>query len=177
MTISRRLRTQNRKNERLRHFSEHSRRRTVRETLTSRLMELGATVCLPNGAPRCGGCPVQHLCRGLSPRSRGCAAGPRREKGAAQWRSAPCLLVRCGEVVGIRGRDPKTGLLAGLWELPSLEGQLSARTSCARRLSATRLAACEKLLSLRGCEACFHARGVAHDRRVRSTLDGPARRD
>lgn len=28
------------------------------------LMELGAMVCLPNGAPRCGSCPVQHLCLG-----------------------------------------------------------------------------------------------------------------
>ena len=25
-------------------------------------MELGATVCLPNGAPKCGECPVRRLC-------------------------------------------------------------------------------------------------------------------
>ena len=29
------------------------------------LMELGAMVCLPNGAPKCGLCPVQHLCIGF----------------------------------------------------------------------------------------------------------------
>lgn len=28
------------------------------------LMELGATTCLPNGAPLCSDCPVQHLCLG-----------------------------------------------------------------------------------------------------------------
>ena len=33
------------------------------------------------------------------------------------------LLVRCGSLVGIRRRPPR-GLLAGLWELPSLEGAL-----------------------------------------------------
>ena len=27
------------------------------------LMELGATVCLPNGAPKCNECPLQELCR------------------------------------------------------------------------------------------------------------------
>lgn len=26
------------------------------------VMELGATVCLPNGAPKCGECPVRRLC-------------------------------------------------------------------------------------------------------------------
>ena len=29
------------------------------------LMELGATVCLPNGAPLCERCPAAHLCRAL----------------------------------------------------------------------------------------------------------------
>ena len=31
---------------------------------TQALMELGATVCLPNGAPLCGRCPAASLCRG-----------------------------------------------------------------------------------------------------------------
>ena len=29
---------------------------------TQALMELGATVCLPNGAPQCGACPLRALC-------------------------------------------------------------------------------------------------------------------
>ena len=32
--------------------------------LNQALMELGAMVCLPNGAPLCGDCPLQHLCLG-----------------------------------------------------------------------------------------------------------------
>ena len=31
--------------------------------LNQALMELGATVCLPNGAPRCGECPLAFCCR------------------------------------------------------------------------------------------------------------------
>ena len=30
------------------------------------LMELGATVCVPNGAPLCGHCPMNHRCEALS---------------------------------------------------------------------------------------------------------------
>ena len=33
-----------------------------RGTLTQALMELGAMVCAPNGAPRCGDCPLKELC-------------------------------------------------------------------------------------------------------------------
>ena len=33
-----------------------------RGTLTQALMELGATVCVPNGAPHCGDCPLAEFC-------------------------------------------------------------------------------------------------------------------
>ena len=33
-----------------------------RGKLTQALMELGAMVCVPNGAPRCGDCPLKELC-------------------------------------------------------------------------------------------------------------------
>lgn len=66
------------------------------------LMELGAMVCIPNGAPKCDVCPWKELCRaraqgitgefpkkaGKKPRSIGCrAGGPSKEagKGAAGW--------------------------------------------------------------------------------------------
>ena len=93
------------------------------------LMELGATVCLPNGAPRCGSCPVQHLCLGYH-HGHAEILPVRAAKKARRIEERTVLLVRCGEEVGIR-RRPKTGLLAGLWELPSLEGK-PARTSFAR---------------------------------------------
>lgn len=114
-------------------------------------MELGATVCLPNGAPRCGGCPVQHLCLGYH-HGHAEILPVRAAKRARRIEERTVLLMRCGEEVGIR-RRPKTGLLAGLWELPSLEGRTGANELRAR-LSA-RGWQVEKLLSLRGAKHVF----------------------
>ena len=88
--------------------------------VTEGLMELGETVCLPNALPRCGDCPLRGLCRA------------RAEGGSERYplRSAPkerrveertVLLLRCGEKTAVR-RRPDGGLLAGLWEFPSLTG-------------------------------------------------------
>ncbi len=81
------------------------------------LMELGATVCLPNGAPLCGQCPAKDFCAALaqdripelpvrSPRR------PRRVEERTVW------LIFRGDAVALR-RRPAQGLLAGLWEFPS----------------------------------------------------------
>lgn len=115
------------------------------------LMELGAMVCLPNGAPRCGSCPVQHLCLGYH-HGHAEILPVRAAKRARRIEERTVLLVRCGEEVGIC-RRPKTGLLAGLWELPSLEGKTGADELRAR-LSA-RGWQVEKLLSLRGAKHVF----------------------
>ena len=51
---------------------------------TQALMELGATVCLPNGTPQCGACPLRALCEaharrvGFAPRQGGKKAPPHR---------------------------------------------------------------------------------------------------
>lgn len=115
------------------------------------LMELGAMVCLPNGAPRCGSCPVQHLCLGYH-HGHAEILPVRAAKRERRIEERTVLLVRCGEEVGIC-RRPKTGLLAGLWELPSLEGKTGADELRAR-LSA-RGWQVEKLLSLRGAKHVF----------------------
>ena len=85
-------------------------------------MELGATVCAPNGPPRCGECPAADLCLG---RLRGTAEAlpvkaPQKER-RIEHRTV-FLLLRGGSVA-LR-RRPNTGLLAGLWEFPSAEGAL-----------------------------------------------------
>ena len=85
-------------------------------------MELGATVCVPNGAPRCAVCPVRDLCLG---RARGTAESlpvkrAKRERRAEE--KTVFLLLRQGRVA-LRKR-PGTGLLAGLWEFPNVEGSL-----------------------------------------------------
>ena len=86
------------------------------------VMELGATVCPPNGPPKCEQCPVRDLCLG---RSRGTAEtlpvkAPKKARRVEE--RTIFLLLREGRVA-LR-RRPDTGLLAGLWEFPSQEGVL-----------------------------------------------------
>ena len=91
--------------------------------LNQSLMELGATVCLPNGAPLCGDCPVQHLCLGYH-HGNAAMLPLRAAKKARRVENRTVLLLRHGTLVGIR-RRPQSGLLARLWELPALNGHLS----------------------------------------------------
>ena len=91
---------------------------------TQSLMELGATVCLPNGEPRCEVCPIAALCRARS-------EGTQRQypvKEVKKPRRAEDLTVfrlLCGEACAVRKRADK-GLLAALWELPNVAGFLEA---------------------------------------------------
>ena len=85
------------------------------------LMELGALVCVPNGAPLCAACPLHGLCKA-------CAAGtaptlPRKAAPKAR-KVAPVTvaLVESGGNFLIRQR-PEKGLLAGLWEPLLWEGE------------------------------------------------------
>ena len=81
------------------------------------LMELGATVCLPNGAPLCEKCPAGDFC---AARREGIAQelpvkAPKKARRVEErnvW-----LIFRQGKVA-LRRRGEK-GLLAGLWEYPN----------------------------------------------------------
>ena len=85
-------------------------------------MELGATVCVPNGAPLCEECPWEKLCEAkkqglieqIPVKSK---AKPRRIE------EKTVLILRDDQKVAIRKR-PGKGLLAGLYELPNVEGNL-----------------------------------------------------
>lgn len=96
-----------------------------RGVFTQSLMELGATVCLPNGAPRCGECPCSSFCRGL--RDGVAAQLPvRGEKKARRVEEKTVFLLRCGARYALVKR-PGHGLLAGLWSFPNVEGLLTAQ--------------------------------------------------
>ena len=87
------------------------------------LMDLGATVCLPSGAPLCGDCPAGDFCIA---RQEGCQArlpvrSPKREK---RTEHLTVFLLRRGTAAALRQR-PDTGLLAGLWEYPHVPGALT----------------------------------------------------
>lgn len=87
------------------------------------LMELGATVCVPNAPPKCEQCPVSGYCLA---RERGTAETlPVRAAKKARRVEARTVLVLCrGNCVALRKR-PGRGLLAGLWEFPNVDGVLS----------------------------------------------------
>ena len=93
--------------------------------LNQALMELGATVCLPNGAPLCGGCPLSGLC--LARQAGRIEEYPQKSK-AKPRRVEQMTVLRMEQngAVALDKRGPK-GLLAGLWELPHLEGHLSRK--------------------------------------------------
>lgn len=86
------------------------------------IMELGAVVCGPGGPPKCDLCPVAQDCLG---RIRGTAEQlpvKAAKKARRTEEKTVLLLLREGKVA-LRKR-PGSGLLAGLWEFPSVEGAL-----------------------------------------------------
>lgn len=91
--------------------------------LTQGIMELGETICIPNGAPRCEACPLAAECV-----ARACGLTDRlpvkSTKKARRKEERTVFLLRHDEAYGIL-RRPTEGLLAGLWEFPSCEGRLS----------------------------------------------------
>ena len=88
--------------------------------VTEGLMELGETVCLPNAVPLCLSCPLRELCRARAEGEpeRYPVRAPRKERRVEE---RTVLLLRCGEKAAVRRRE-EGGLLAGLWEFPSLDG-------------------------------------------------------
>lgn len=85
-------------------------------------MELGATVCVPNGPPKCGTCPARDFCLG---RLRGTAETlpVKAPKKARRVEEKTVFLLHRDGKVALRKR-PAAGLLAGLWEFPNVEGAL-----------------------------------------------------
>ena len=93
------------------------------------MMELGATVCVPNGQPDCGNCPLASVCRARAAGTAGLLPNKSPKKPrtvedrtvfALYDRGAPLLLKR-----------PEKGLLAGLYELPNEAGTLSVSEAAA----------------------------------------------
>lgn len=87
------------------------------------LMELGAVVCVPNGPARCTECPVAAFCRAYH---HGIVdelpvKAPKKKR---TIENRTVLVIQDGERTAIHKR-PQEGLLAGLYELPNVEGHLS----------------------------------------------------
>ena len=89
--------------------------------LTEGLMELGETVCIPNGAPKCDRCPVKLLC--LARKSGIEEDLPiRNVRKDKRTEDKTVLLLRSENGrYAIRKRE-KNGLLADMWEFVNLDG-------------------------------------------------------
>ena len=84
------------------------------------MMELGACVCLPNGAPLCERCPLAKLCMAHHT-GRETDYPVKQEKKPRQIEDRTILVIRDENKTAIRKR-PGRGLLAGMYECPSLTG-------------------------------------------------------
>ncbi len=89
---------------------------------TQALMELGATVCLPNGAPQCGACPLRALCEAHAQGTElQFPTKPPKKPRRVEQRTV--FVLQCGDRLAVCKR-PSRGLLAGLWQLPDVPGKL-----------------------------------------------------
>ncbi len=93
-------------------------------TFNQALMELGAMVCLPNGVPKCEKCPVANLCKARANNTMMELPVKKKAK-ERRLEEKTVIVLRDGDRVAIRKR-PSKGLLAGLYELPNLEGHRTA---------------------------------------------------
>lgn len=92
-------------------------------SFTQALIELGATVCVPNGEPKCHACPLFSECEAAA-QGITHAIPVRGAKKPRRIENRTVLLIRDGDRTVLRKRPPK-GLLAGLFELPHVEGHLT----------------------------------------------------
>lgn len=94
-----------------------------RGDFTQSLMELGATICLPNGTPKCPACPVREFCRAFANGTQ-LSLPVKAKKKPRKKEEKTVFLLCCDDKLAIRRREIGR-LLGGLWELPNEEGSLS----------------------------------------------------
>ncbi len=87
------------------------------------VMELGAMVCIPNGKPLCVKCPIMHLCKAYHDKTE-MLIPVKPDKKPRKIEEKTVLLIEKNGEYALRKRR-SSGLLAGLWELPSVEGKLT----------------------------------------------------
>ena len=98
------------------------------------LMELGALVCVPNGAPLCGQCPLAALCLA---RAAGTTAQLPQKAKPKPRKIVPVTLALVESPAGFLVQQrPQKGLLAGLWQPVLWEGEHLLQAEVLARLAA-----------------------------------------
>ena len=87
------------------------------------LMELGATVCLPNGAPLCEKCPWQEFCE-TKKQNLWTEIPVKSKSKPRRIEEKTVFIIQDGEKSVLQKR-PSKGLLAGMYEFPNTSGRLT----------------------------------------------------
>lgn len=90
------------------------------------LMDLGATICLPNGQPLCEKCPWESVCQAHKmQRETEFPVKAKKKERRIEKRAIFIIEIRDakGEERILLHKRPEKGLLSGLWEFPNVEGQ------------------------------------------------------
>ena len=87
------------------------------------MMEIGAMVCIPKGAPKCQICPFDFFCR--ANKNQSIEKYPYKAKKKKRIIEEKTLLILKDEDSIILLKRPEEGLLAGMYEFPSIEGKVS----------------------------------------------------
>lgn len=89
------------------------------------LMELGAMVCLPKGKPKCEVCPWEQLC--LAHKEGREEEFPKKGEKKPRTIEKKTILIIQDENRSALKKRPDKGLLAGMYEFPTLEGHQSRK--------------------------------------------------
>ena len=93
------------------------------------LMELGATVCLPNGTPLCQSCPISGCCRAFQEQNQMLFPLKSPKKPRKILKMTVFLVENQGRWA--LNQRPEKGLLAGLWEFPNTAEPLDREQAAA----------------------------------------------
>lgn len=84
------------------------------------MMEIGACVCIPNGAPHCEECPLSKICLAHADTTE--KEYPKKASPKPRTVEEKTILVIRDENKTVIRKRGSTGLLAGMYEFPSMEG-------------------------------------------------------
>lgn len=87
------------------------------------MMEIGATVCVPNGAPHCEICPLADIC--LAKETGTQSEYPKKSSKKPRRTEELTILVIRDENRVVLHKRPDRGLLAGMYEFPTVDGHRS----------------------------------------------------
>lgn len=97
---------------------------------TQSLMELGALICVPNGAPNCNNCPLKEQCEAFK-RAQTSKLPIRSDKKARVSEDLTVVIAVCGDRFSLCVRKSE-GMLAGMCEFPTFQSIMDSKAVYAK---------------------------------------------